>query len=120
MIGTIVCVDDQPEMRRLLTEVLRARGRDVVAFADGDAAEAWLQTHEADLAVLDLDLGPTHRNGVELCKALRVVRPDLPILILTGHGSIDDAVAAVKAGAVDFLTKDPYLDDKLEISVDKV
>lgn len=120
MIGTIVCVDDQPEMRRLLTEVLRARGRDVVAFADGDAAEAWLQTHEADLAVLDLDLGPTHRNGVELCKALRVVRPDLPILILTGHGSIDDAVAAVKAGAVDFLTKDPYLEDKLEISVDKV
>ncbi|MBP9858806.1 MAG: sigma-54-dependent Fis family transcriptional regulator, partial [Kofleriaceae bacterium] len=46
--------------------------------------------------------------------------PDLPIIILTGHGTIDDAVLAVKAGAVDFLTKDPYLEDKLEISVDKV
>src|SRR5688572_3265249 len=72
------------------------------------------------MVVLDLDLGTGKRSGIEICKELRGAHPDLPIIILTGHGTIDDAVAAVKAGAVDFITKDPYLEDKLEISVEKV
>ena len=120
MSGTIVCVDDQAEVRRLLAEVFKARGRDVQPFDDGEAAIAWLAAHEAEMVVLDLDLGMGKRTGIEICKSLRAAHPDLPIIILTGHGTIDDAVLAVKAGAVDFLTKDPYLEDKLEISVDKV
>jgi DNA-binding NtrC family response regulator len=119
-IGTIVCVDDQAEVRRLLGDVFRLRGSNVVAFDNGEAAIAWLATNEADLAVLDLDLGAHRRSGIEICRAIRAQLPDLPIIILTGHGTIDDAVAAVKAGAVDFITKDPYLEDKLEISVEKV
>jgi len=118
--GTIVCVDDQAEVRRLLGEVFRARGREVVSFDDGEDAIAWLKQGDAEMVVLDLDLGPGKRTGIEICGALRRDNPDLPIIILTGHGTIDDAVAAVKAGAVDFITKDPYLEDKLEISVDKV
>jgi DNA-binding NtrC family response regulator len=120
VIGTIVCVDDQAEVRRLLADVFRARGSNVVGFDDGEDAIAWLGANEADLAVLDLDLGPNRRTGIEICRAIRGRLPDLPIIILTGHGTIDDAVAAVKAGAVDFITKDPYLEDKLEISVEKV
>ncbi len=119
-IGTIICVDDQAEVRRLLGEVFRARGSNVVSFDDGEEAIRWLGGNEADLAVLDLDLGPGRRTGIEICRAMRAKLPDLPIIILTGHGTIDDAVAAVKAGAVDFITKDPYLEDKLEISVEKV
>ena len=119
-IGTIVCVDDQAEVRRLLGDVFRARGSSVVSFDDGEDAIAWLATNEADLAILDLDLGPNRRTGIEICRALRAKLPELPIIMLTGHGTIDDAVAAVKAGAVDFITKDPYLEDKLEISVEKV
>jgi len=119
-IGTIVCVDDQAEVRRLLGDVFRARGSNVVGFDDGEDAIKWLGTNEADLAVLDLDLGPGRRTGIEICRAIRTRLPDLPIIILTGHGMIDDAVQAVKAGAVDFITKDPYLEDKLEISVEKV
>jgi psp operon transcriptional activator PspF len=119
-IGTIVCVDDQAEVRRLLGEVFRARGSNVVSFDDGEDAISWLNSNDADLAVLDLDLGPNRRTGIEICRAIRTRLPDLPIIILTGHGTIDDAVAAVKAGAVDFITKDPYLEDKLEISVEKV
>jgi psp operon transcriptional activator PspF len=120
VIGTIVCVDDQAEVRRLLGEVFRARGSHVVSFDDGEDAIAWLAGNDADLVVLDLDLGPGRRTGIEICRAIRARLPDLPIIILTGHGTIDDAVVAVKAGAVDFITKDPYLEDKLEISVDKV
>ncbi len=119
-IGTIICVDDQAEVRRLLGDVFRAKGSHVVGFDDGEDAIRWLGTNEADLAVLDLDLGPNRRSGIEICRAMRKALPDLPIIILTGHGTIDDAVMAVKAGAVDFITKDPYLEDKLEISVEKV
>ncbi|HEV7559856.1 MAG TPA: sigma-54 dependent transcriptional regulator, partial [Kofleriaceae bacterium] len=120
MISTIVCVDDQAEVRRLLGDVFRARGSNVVSFDDGEDAIAWLGGNDADLVVLDLDLGPGRRSGIEICRNVRARLPDLPIIILTGHGTIDDAVAAVKAGAVDFITKDPYLEDKLEISVEKV
>jgi DNA-binding NtrC family response regulator len=120
--GTIVCVDDQAEVRRLLGDVFRARGRSVASFDDGEDAIAWLRTHsgDAEMAVLDLDLGAGKRTGIEICKEIRTRHPDLPIIILTGHGTIDDAVAAVKAGAIDFITKDPYLEDKLEIGVEKV
>jgi psp operon transcriptional activator PspF len=120
MIGTIVCVDDQAEVRRLLGDVFRARGSNVVSFDDGEDAIKWLESNEADLVVLDLDLGAGRRTGIEICKSIRGRRPELPVIILTGHGTIDDAIAAVKAGAVDFITKDPYLEDKLEISVEKV
>ena len=120
MIGTIVCVDDQAEVRRLLGDVFRAKGGNVVSFDDGEDAIRWLDSNEADLVILDLDLGVGRRTGIEICKAMRAKLPELPIIILTGHGTIDDAVAAVKAGAVDFITKDPYLEDKLEISVEKV
>src|SRR5690348_15995478 len=120
MSGQIVCVDDQAEVRRLLADVFRARGREVVSFDDGEDAIDWLKTGDAEMVILDLDLGAGKRSGIEICKQLRGAHPDLPIIILTGHGTIDDAVAAVKAGAVDFISKDPYLEDKLEISVEKV
>ena len=92
----------------------------MVSFDDGEDAIAWLKHGEAEMVVLDLDLGAGKRSGIEICKVLRRAHPDLPIIILTGHGTIDDAVQAVKAGAVDFITKDPYLEDKLELSVEKV
>jgi len=120
VIGTIVCVDDQAEVRRLLSDSFKSRGSQVVGFDDGEEAIAWLGGNEADLAILDLDLGPNKRTGIEICRAIRLRLPELPIIILTGHGTIDDAVAAVKAGAVDFITKDPYLEDRLEMSVEKV
>jgi len=120
VIGTIVCVDDQAEVRRLLSDSFKSRGSHVVGFDDGEEAIAWLSGNDADLAILDLDLGPGKRTGIEICRAIRLRLPELPIIILTGHGTIDDAITAVKAGAVDFITKDPYLEDKLEMSVEKV
>ena len=95
--GAIVCVDDQPEVRRLLAEVFGSRDRAVQAFADGDSAEAWIAEHAVDLVVLDLDLGPGRRGGLEVCRSLHARHPELPVIILTGHGGIDDAIEAVKA-----------------------
>ncbi|MEZ4368536.1 MAG: sigma-54 dependent transcriptional regulator [Kofleriaceae bacterium] len=118
--GTIVCVDDQPEVRRLLTELLGASGRQVQAFERAAQALAWIDANPVDLVVLDLDLGPGQPGGLEVCRELHARQPELPIIILTGHGGIDDAIEAVKAGATDFVTKDPYLEDKLALSVGTV
>ena len=119
---TIVAVDDQPEVRRLLSDVIEARGRRFVGFDDGDDAIRFLAQHEpeVELVILDLDLGTGRRGGIDVCRDLRNAHPDLPVIILTGDATIDRAVDAMRAGATDFVTKDPYLEDKLELSVDKV
>jgi DNA-binding NtrC family response regulator len=120
--ATIVAVDDQPEVRRLLSDVVEARGRRFVGFDDGEEAIRFLAQHEpeVELVILDLDLGTGRRGGIDICRDLRQAHPDLPVIILTGDATIDRAVDAMRAGASDFVTKDPYLEDKLELSVDKV
>ncbi len=120
--GTIVVVDDQPEMRRLMADLFKARGRALEAFSSGEQALPFINANEPAIAlvVLDLELGSGQRNGIEICKELSLMHPDLPIVILTGRASIDAAVSAVKAGAVDFIVKDPYLEDTLDLAVEKV
>ncbi|HTM20207.1 MAG TPA: sigma-54 dependent transcriptional regulator [Kofleriaceae bacterium] len=120
--GLIVAVDDQPQVRKLLADIFRARGRELLGFDDGDKAIEYLlgHPHAVELVVLDLDLGSGRRTGIEICGQLRTTYPDLPIIILTGHGSVDDAVRAVKAGASDFIVKDPWLEDVLDLSVEKI
>jgi len=119
---TIVAVDDQPEVLGLLGEVFRARGRAYQPFSDGEAAIKFVAGNAADivLVVLDLELGPGKRGGIELLGDLRAAHPDLPIIILTGNATVDAAVRAVKAGATDFLVKDMYLEDTLDVSVEKI
>jgi two-component system, NtrC family, response regulator len=118
----IVAIDDQPEVRRLLTDIFRERGREVFGFSAGDAAMGFLRERsgEVGLIVLDLDLGHTTRGGMALIPELRAAFPDVPIIILTGNATIDSAVQAVKGGASDFLVKDMYLEDKLDLSVEKI
>ena len=119
---TIVVVDDQAEVRELLRELFGDRGKPIETFAAGDAALAYLREHSADVALvlLDLDLGPTERGGLEVMEDVRRLDAELPVIILTGKGTIDTAVAAVKAGATDFIEKDPYLEDKIDLSISKV
>ena len=118
----IVAVDDQPEVRRLLAEIFRARDRTLQGFASGDEAIEFVRANadRIELLILDLDLGRGKPTGIDVCRALRVHLRDLPIILLTGHGTVDDAVAAIKAGADDVIVKDPYLEDKLDLSVEKI
>ncbi len=118
----VVGVDDQAEVRKLLAEIFDASGKSFVGFASGNPALAYLEekSTEVELVILDLDLGGAGPDGLELCRRVGAEHPDVPVIILTGNASIDKAVAAVKAGATDFLVKDPYLEDKLELSVEKI
>src|SRR5262249_22407948 len=117
MAETIVAIDDQPEVRRLLADIFRARGRELGRFSHGEEALEYLRKPSAEvvLVVLDLDLGLLARGGLALLPDIRAAQPDVPVIILTGNANIDSAVQAVKLGAADFLTKDMYLEDKLDL-----
>jgi len=116
MPDVIVAIDDQPEVRRLLSDIFRARGREFAGFSTGEEALAYLGKNRGDVAliVLDLDLGRGQRSGLTLLPELKAKAPDTPVIILTGNADVDSAVQAVKLGAADFLPKDMYLEDKLD------
>lgn len=120
--GRVLVADDQAEVRQLLTRKLQERGKVVGAFATGRAlmAELVAAGEGVELAVLDMDFGPGEPDGIEVLRQLKQVRPELPVIILTGKGSVEAAVQAIQAGAADFIEKDLYVEDKLELGMEKV
>jgi two-component system response regulator RegA len=100
---TLLIVDDDEPLRTRLARALEKRGF-VVATADSVAAgKAHVQATPPAFAVVDLRLGDG--SGLDVVQALRDARGDVRIVVLTGYGNIATAVAAVKAGAVDYLPK---------------
>jgi FixJ family two-component response regulator len=101
--GTVFVVDDDASVRRGLERLLRSAGYRAEAFA---SAAEFLQRGEHDgPSCLVLDIRMPEVTGLELRDALLMAGRDLPIIFVTGHGDIPMAVQAMKAGAVDFLTK---------------
>ncbi|MGH8528789.1 MAG: sigma 54-interacting transcriptional regulator [Nevskiales bacterium] len=101
--GKLLLVDDDPDLRRLLSIRLRASGH-AVETADG-AAQALnvIPSFQPDLVITDLRM--EQMDGMQLLRELQRLRPGLPVLIITAHGTIPDAVQATQHGAFDFLTK---------------
>jgi len=99
----ILVVDDEPGMRLGLSEVLRRGGFDPVCAGSAEEALDWLGKQEADLLVTDLRL--PGRSGLELLAELRGQGRTVRAIVITAYGTIEDAVAAMKLGALDFLTK---------------
>ena len=106
--GRVLVVDDDREMRSLLSEDLSRQGHTVLTAADGGQALALLQTNEVDAVLTDLNMPGS--SGLDLCARLQNECPDLPVVILTAFGSLDTAIAALRAGAYDFVTKPVDLD----------
>lgn len=99
----IYIVDDDPLIRQSLTRMFRSLGMDSLAFAD--PREFLNHTREDLPGCLILDFQMPGQNGIELQQELVSRHDDLPIIFLTAHGDIPTSVQAVRAGAVDFLTK---------------
>jgi FixJ family two-component response regulator len=100
---TVFVVDDDVSVRRGLERLLRATGHRVEGFA---SAREFLLRSERDVrGCLLLDVRMPEMTGLELRDALAALGHDIPIIFITGHGDIGMAVQAMKAGAVDFLTK---------------
>ncbi len=99
----ILIVEDEQRLREGLVDLLSAADHEVIAVEDGRVAVETGTAESFDLVLLDLML--PQMDGIEVCRRLRQVRPDLPILMLTARGSEEDKVAGFAAGADDYVTK---------------
>lgn len=106
---TILVVDDDAPLRARLGRALESRGFSPTLAASVQEAVAALRTGAPEYAVVDMKLGDG--AGLDVVHALREAGPDTRIVVLTGYGNIASAVAAVKAGVVDFLAKPADADD---------
>ena len=118
----ILIADDQPEIRNTLAESLVAEGRSVHACGTGTEALAYLKEGDrnVDMVILDLDFGKGEPDGLEILREIRKINETLPVIILTGKGNVETAVTALRCGASDFIEKDFYLEDRLELSLEKL
>ncbi|HEY6876606.1 MAG TPA: sigma-54 dependent transcriptional regulator [Polyangiales bacterium] len=108
MKGRALVVEDDPALRRSLQVGLEDLGFEVrVASAASEALEALAQR---DVDVVLTDLNMPGMNGIALCTRVAELRPDIPVVVITAFGSLDTAVAAIRAGAYDFVTKPVELD----------
>jgi len=114
MTGSILIVDDDDDTRSLLCDALRGRGFDAHAVESAHACLERLRARSFDVVVTDVQM--PGMSGVELCGQLHERHPDLLPIVLTGLGALDTAVAAIRAGAYDFITK-PVKIDALEVAI---
>lgn len=109
--ATVLLVDDDDRLRRILSLRLQSAGYSVVESSGGADALSRLEHTQPQLVLTDLRM--PEMNGMELLERLQIMRPGLPVVMLTAHGDIPDAVAATRAGAVEFLTKPVDTDELL-------
>lgn len=100
---TILVVDDDPNILEVLCARLSAAGFDVLPAEDGPSALRTLETEEVDLMISDMKM--PEMSGMDLFEEVRKNYTGLPVIFLTAYGTIPDAVMAVKAGAVDYISK---------------
>ena len=104
---TILVVDDEPSIRRTLREILEYENYDVEEAADGEEALVQIRSSQFDLVMLDVKM--PKRDGLEVLGILKNEMPEIPVLMISGHGTIETAVEATKLGAFDFIEKPPDL-----------
>ncbi len=112
----ILVVDDEANIRRVLAAQLTRDGYEVHTAEDGEQALGILREHHIDLVITDLRM--PKMDGMDLLRNALAMDPDLPVVILTAHGTVDNAVEALKTGAFDYITK-PFDQTELKAIVSK-
>ena len=101
---TVLIADDEPAIRRVLREILEFEGYAVEEAVDGDEA---FEKGRAGVDLVLLDIKMPKRDGMEVLKALHDLEVGVPVVMISGHGTVETAVEATQLGAVDFLEKPP-------------
>jgi len=114
----ILIVDDERDIRELVAGVLGDEGYVCRTAADSSAALAAIDERRPSLVLLDVWLHGSQMDGLELLDAIKAREPNLPVIIFSGHGNIDTAVAAVSRGAMDFIEK-PFEAERLLLLVER-
>jgi two-component system response regulator FlrC len=111
----ILVVDDEPGLREFLAEVLGDDGHEVTRAADGAEAAQLADAHRFDLVITDLQM--PRLSGLQLLEKLHAEQPEVEVIVMTAHGTVDRAVQAMKLGAFDFLEKPLSGPDQLSLLV---
>src|SRR6187399_1566149 len=112
----VLVADDDQEMCELAEAILSRRGYQVTWRLNAEEALAELERTEFSVVLVDIHLGGM--NGLDLCTQVLVKRPDAVVVVMTGFGTMEDAIGAMRAGAYDFITK-PISTDALALSIDR-
>ncbi len=114
----ILIIDDEEDIRDLISGILDDEGYETRTAKDSDSALAEVEARRPSLIILDIWLQGSRLDGLEILEVIKKSHPDLPVVIISGHGNIETAVSAIKLGAYDFISK-PFETDKLLILVER-
>jgi two-component system nitrogen regulation response regulator NtrX len=118
MASDILIVDDEADIRELVAGILQDEGYNTRTARDSDDALAAVTTRRPNLLFLDIWLQGSRLDGLQLLDAVKLQHPELPVVMISGHGNIETAVAAIKQGAYDFIEK-PFKADRLVLVAER-
>ncbi len=118
MTAEILIVDDEPDICELVAGILQDEGYTTRTARDADDAIAAIKLRRPNLLFLDIWLQGSKLDGLQILDAAKELYPDLPVVMISGHGNIETAVAAIRRGAYDFIEK-PFKADRLVLVADR-
>ncbi len=118
MATDILIVDDESDIRKLVSGILSDEGYDTRTAKNSDEALAAIEARRPGLAFLDIWMQGSTLDGLQLLEVVKKQHPELPVVMISGHGNIETAVSAIKSGAYDFIEK-PFKADRLCLVVER-
>jgi two-component system nitrogen regulation response regulator NtrX len=118
MSADILVVDDETDIRELVAGILEDEGHRSRTAGSSDEALAAIESRRPHLVFLDIWLQGSRLDGLQVLEVIKGQHPDLPVVMISGHGNIETAVSAIKAGAYDFIEK-PFKADRLVLVADR-
>src|ERR1700750_1318892 len=118
MASDILIVDDEADICELVSGLLQDEGYSTRTARDSDSALNEIKSRRPNLLFLDIWLQGSRLDGLQLLDSVKEQHPELPVVMISGHGNIETAVAAIKRGAYDFIEK-PFKADRLVLVADR-
>jgi two-component system, NtrC family, nitrogen regulation response regulator NtrX len=118
MAAEILIIDDEADIRELVAGILEDEGYTTRTARDSDDAAAAVAARRPNLVFLDIWLQGSRLDGLQMLANIKAEHPELPVVMISGHGNIETAVAAIKQGAYDFIEK-PFKADRLVLVADR-
>src|SRR3569833_3798044 len=118
MASDVLVVDDEADIRELVAGILADEGYAVRTANDSESALAAFRARKPALLILDIWMAGGGMDGLELLDMVKTLDPDLPVIMISGHGNIVSAVSAIKRGAYEFLEK-PIKSDRLLLVIER-
>src|SRR6187431_3688809 len=118
MASDVLIVDDEADICELVAGLLQDEGYSTRTARDSDAALNEIRSRRPNLVFLDIWLQGSRLDGLQLLDSVKEQHPEMPVVMISGHGNIETAVAAIKRGAYDFIEK-PFKTDRLVLVADR-